>query len=409
MVSREGSRGSRSLLRVSGASERVGPTVNPTARTRVVVLLDSIRRPGGGERLAIEGVIRLDPEEFERTLCLSRWEESFESVEPARSILERLRTEDVRVVGLERSSRLNLLAWRPLVRILRRERIDVIHGHLFGSNLWATILGRLCRTPAVVAHEHMWAYTGGRLRPLLDRHLIARFSDAFVAVSEVGRRQMMEVEHIPAGDIVLIPNGISQPAPGDGVLVRSELGIPAGAPLVGSIGHLRTEKAFEVLIEAAALLGDDVHVLIVGEGPERERLEALRSRLGLDDRVHMPGARADIGDLLAAFDVAVCCSDFEGGPLSVMEYMGAALPIVVTDVGGLPELIREGETGLRVPPRAPDDLAAGIERLLSDPELGRRLGSAAAELRAAEHDVSVWSGRIADLYRRLLAGRRGRD
>ena len=179
---------------MSEASEGVGPTVNPTARTGVVVLVDSIRRPGGGERLAVEGVIRLDPAKYQRTLCLTRWEDSFETQEPARSILARLREEGVEVLGLRRGSRLDLRAWAPLLRLLREPRTGVVHGHLFGSNLWGTVLGRLCRVPAVIAHEHMWAYTGGRLRPLLDRHVIARFSDAFIAVSEQGRRQMIEVE-----------------------------------------------------------------------------------------------------------------------------------------------------------------------------------------------------------------------
>lgn len=391
---------------MSEADRRDGkPTVNPTARTRVVVLLDSIRRPGGGERLAVEGLVRLDPGEFDRTMCLTRWSDGFEVEPQSREILDRLRGEGIRVVGLNRASRFNLLAWMPLVRLLRGGT-DVIHGHLFGSNLWATIFGRLCRTPVVIAHEHMWAYSGGRLRPLLDRHVIARFSDAFVAVSEQGRRRMIELERIPSDDIVLIPNGIEGLPPGDGARVRRELGIPEDAPVVGSVGHLRAEKAFEVLIEAGAMLGDDAHLLIAGEGPERDRLQRLSAELGLSDRVQMPGARSDIPDLLAAFDVAVCCSDFEGGPLSVMEYMGAELPIVATDVGGLPELIADGKTGLLVPPRDPNALAVAIRRLLGDQELASRLGAAAAELRAAEHDVSVWSERITGLYRELLARKR---
>ena len=150
--------------------------------------------------------------------------------------------------------------------------MDVLHGHLFGSNVWAVILGRLTRTPVVVAHEHMWAYGGNRLRPLLDRDLIARFSEAFIAVSEEGRRRMIEVERIDPGRITLIPNGIAGFPPGDGARIRRELGIDPGDPVIGSVGHLRREKAYEVLIEAAALLRDRglrPAVLIAGEGPER--------------------------------------------------------------------------------------------------------------------------------------------
>lgn len=381
-----------------GRGERVG----------VVVMLDSLERPGGGERLAVENAIRLDPEAFDRTLCLTRWEDRFETEEPARTILGALRGSGVRVLGLRRESRFALRPWLPLVRTLRSGGVHVVHGHLFGSNVWASILGTLSRVPVVIAHEHMWGYSGGGIRTLLDRFLIARLTDAFIAVSQEGRRQMIEVERIPADDIVLIPNGVPGLPVGDGARVRAEFAIPESARLVGSVGHLRPEKAFEVLIEATSGLADDAtHVLIAGEGPERGRLERLRSELGLDDRVHLPGARADVPDLLDAFDVAVCCSDFEGGPLSVMEYMGAALPVVATRVGGLPELVLNGQTGILVPPRDPAALSAAIDELAASPHLAARLASAGAERRTSEYDIDVWIARLEALYLGLLAAKRG--
>jgi glycosyltransferase involved in cell wall biosynthesis len=249
----------------------------------------------------------------------------------------------------------------------------------------------------------MWAYSGNRLRPLLDRFVVARLSDAFVAVSEEGRRQMIEIEHVRERDIVLIPNGVPELPAGDGALIRKELGIPAGSRLIGSVGHLRTEKAFEVLVAALPKLADaGTHLLIAGEGPERQGLEALASELGVAERVHLPGARADVPDILDALDAAICCSDFEGGPLSVMEYMAAGLPVVASDVGGLPELIHDGETGLLVPPRDPEALAAALDRIATDQDLAGRLGRAARELRARRYDIDVWAGRIGGLYDDLL-------
>ncbi len=388
------------------AAGRPGAVAAPV---RVVVMIDSIAGPGGAETLAVENAIRLDPERFERTLCVTRWEDGLERTEPASSILARLSEAGVRVIKLRRTSRTALWAWRPLVRALRSERVEVLHGHLFGSNVWAVILGRMTRTPVVVAHEHMWAYGGNRIRPLLDRDLIARFSDAFVAVSEEGRRRMIEVERIAPERITLIPNGIAGFEPGDGARIRRELGIDAEEAVIGSVGHLRREKAYEVLIEAAALLrdaGSPAAVLIAGEGPERGRLESLISDRGLGGSVRLLGARSDVPDLLAALDVAVCCSDFEGGPLSVMEYMEAGLPVVASDVGGLPELVADGASGLLVSPRDPQGLAAALAVLIGNAGERRRMGDAGQRMRRERWSLEAWIARIEGLYLELLSRRR---
>lgn len=372
-------------------------------------MVDTIDNPGGGERLAVENAIRLDPERWRRTLCITRWQDSLEREDLTAAMLERLRGTGVEVVGLDRDSRLALWQWRPLVAMLRSRGVNVLHGHMFGSNLWAALLGRLAGVPAIVAHEHMWSYGAGggeRLRPFLDREVVARGADAFIAVSEEGRRRMIETERIPARETVLIENGIEGFAPGDGARVRAELGIAADAPVVGTVGHLRPEKAHAVLVEAAALLKaehPDLVTLIVGEGIERPSLEELIEQLGVGDSVRLLGAREDVPDFLAALDVAVCCSDFEGGPLSVMEYMEAELPVVATDVGGLPELVAEGETGFLVPPREPAALAAATSRLLADPGMRSDFGALARRRRRERWDLDGWARRLEALYDEILA------
>ena len=175
--------------------------------------------------MAREIVTRLDPDRFERTLCVSRWSAEHESSAAARPVLAGLRDADVRLIGLARGSALDFAAWRPLLALLRRERIDVLHAHQFGSNLWAAILGPLAGTPAVIAHEHTWSFEGQRLRKLLDRELIARRVDAFLAVSREDRRRMIEIERIDPAKLIFVPNGISSPKAPSGVDVRAELGI----------------------------------------------------------------------------------------------------------------------------------------------------------------------------------------
>jgi glycosyltransferase involved in cell wall biosynthesis len=371
----------------------------------VVVMVDSLEDPGGGERLAVENAALLDPSRFEVTFCLTRWRPQAGGTEPTDSSLARLEAAGVRVVRIQRS-RFAVWAWRPLFQILRRRRIDVVHSHLFGSNVWGVVLGKLARVPIVVAHEHIWSYEGKPLRRFLDRHLIARFSSAFVAVSEDGRRLMVEREGVDPDDVVVIPNGIKPREHGDGARVRSELEISPDAFVVGSVGNLRSQKAFEVLIEAASLLrprlGPGFRVLIAGEGPERARLRELIAARQLEGVVTLLGARADVPDLLDAFDVAVCCSDFEGSPLSVMEYMQAGLPVVGTSIGGLDGLVIDDENGILVPVQDPAALAAALARLEADPALRSSLGARGEELCRQNWRLEVWIGRVEELYLGLL-------
>ena len=367
---------------------------------RVVVLVDSLLNPGGGERLAAENARLLDPARFARTLCISRFDPAHRTTEPAASLIAGLERDGVRIVGLERSGKLSLGAWRPLTKILRDEGVDVLHGHMFGSNVWASVLGCLCRVPVVVAHEHMWSYDGGRSRAVIDRHVIARGSDAFIAVSETGRALMVESEGLDPDDIVVIPNGIAAVDSPPRAEARERFGLKEGDRAIGTVGHLRPEKAFESLIEASAVLREReprLRVLIAGEGPERAMLEGLIDARGLEGVVELLGAREDVSHLLAALDVAVCCSDFEGGPLSVMEYMRAGLPVVATRVGGLPELL--GPDGaVFVPPHDPAALADGIVKVLGDHALAARLGEAGRERQRTEYDIGAWARRIEELY-----------
>jgi glycosyltransferase involved in cell wall biosynthesis len=382
------------------------PDATDDRRLKVLALVDRLGTHGGAERLAMQIAERLDPERFEPILCASRFSEEERSREPVAEALSELDDAGVRFLGLDRRSKLQLWAWRPLVSLLRQERVDVLHAHKFGSNIWGVAIGRLFRVPVVIAHEHSWSYEGRFLRRSIDRHLIARGSDAFVAVSGEDRRRMIELEGIDPSDIVLVPNGIPTPPPPSGHDVRSELGIGSADPVVGTVGFLRPLKALDVLIRCAALLAPQfpgLRVLIVGDGEERERLEALIEELGLHHTVTILGLRADAADVIEAFDVAVCCSDSEGSPLSVMEYMEAAKPIVATRVGGVPDLIDDGVHGLLVEPQDPAGLAAAVAALLRDRERAALLGDRARERRRREFDLGVTVRALEELYLELRA------
>jgi glycosyltransferase involved in cell wall biosynthesis len=395
------------------APDRPAPSRNGRGRRlKVVQLIDRVGMHGGAEHLVMQIAEHLDPERFESMVCATRFSAFEQERETVAEAAVALRQAGVRLLGLDRRTRWHFWAWWPLVRLLRRERVDVIHAHKFGSNIWGVVFGRLSGVPVVVTHEHGWAFEGRRMRMFLDRELIGRGSDAHVAVSREDRRRMIEVEKIDPETAVFVPNGISSLRPPSGRDVRADLGIGAGDPVVISVGFLRQPKAMDVLIEAAARIAPRfpaLKVLIVGEGDDRPTYEALIDRLGLGATVSLLGLRSDVPDLLAASDVAVLSTNSEGSPLSVMEYMDAGLPVVATRVGGIPDLIDHGVEGLLVEPQDAEGLGEAIARVLGDPDEARRMGERARARRRREFDIGVMAENLQNLYLKLYAGtRRGR-
>lgn len=380
------------------ASEPGGrPRRGPGRPLRVVTLIDELDAEGGGaERLAVLTTTMLDRSRFVASMCATR---ATSLSDPA------LEASGTPMLILERTSAASLAAWRPLVRLLREERVDVIHAHKFGSNLWASLIGRLAGVPVIVAHEHTWSFQGDLKRQLLDRHVIGRLATVVLTVSQKDRERMISIERLPPEKVVHVPNGII-PLPTSGADVRAELGVPADAPLVVAVAVLRAQKALHVLVRAAEIVHralPEARFVIVGEGPERTALVALSRELGLDATVLFAGHRTDVGDVLAAADVVASSSAYEGSPLALMEALGAGKPVVATAVGGVPEIVRDGIEGRLVPPGDPEALAGALLELLRDPELRERMGAAGRLRQQTEFDVHVMVKRLEALYERLFA------
>jgi glycosyltransferase involved in cell wall biosynthesis len=368
----------------------------------VLTLTDAIG-DGGAERVALELAAGADPTRFRRSLCVTR--PPFDVPSSAAAVnYERLVDEGIGLLVLNRRGRFDVRSWRRLVSYVRSQRVDVIHAHKFGSNVWAALLGRALRVPVVIAHEHTWSFEGERLRRLLDRWVVARFSDAVIAVSEADRSRMISTVKMPSSRVVLIPNGISWPADSDPHVVRNELGIDPDAPVLAMTAVLRPQKAIDVILGAMAILGrtyPNVRLLLVGPGESRD-LRAAAARLGVADAVSFMGPRRDVADVLAGANVGVLSSDFEGSPLAVLEYMAAGLPVVATDVGGLPQMVQHGSTGFLVPPRDPGALAASVGRLLDDPVLARSMGERGRARQQRDFSTETMVKHVSDLYERLL-------
>jgi L-malate glycosyltransferase len=381
------------------------PALPHGRRLKVIQFTDRVGTHGGAEHLTMQIAERLDPARFESMVCATRYSPSEQEKETVTEAAVALERAGVRFLGLNRRTRAHAWALWPLISVLRREKVDVIHAHKFGSNVWGVVLGRLCRVPVVVTHEHGWGFEG-KAKMIMDRELIARGSNAFIAVSREDRRRMIELESIKPDKAVFVPNGIPPLPPPSGRDVRAELDIGPNDLVVTTVGFLRQPKAMDVLIEAAAKLAPrfpELKVLIVGEGDDRPVYEALIERLSLQGVVKLLGLRSDVPDLLAETSVAVLSTNSEGSPLSVMEYMDAGLPVVATRVGGIPDLIDDGVEGLLVEPRDPEGLAAAIARILEDPVEASRMGERARERRRREFDIDVMVRNLENLYLDLYA------
>jgi glycosyltransferase involved in cell wall biosynthesis len=377
-------------------------------RPHVLTLIDHLVA-GGAERFAVDLACNLPADRFQRTICVTRMPQDWRRQPRDAALgLTVAQVEDagVSILPLHRGSRFAVWEWGPLLQ--RLPDVDVLHAHQFGSNCWGTALGRLRRVPVVIAHEQTWSFRGGAIRKALDRHLIGRFADRFVTVSELDRRRMAEIEGLPAHKLVLIRNGIV-PRAVTGHDVRAELGIPSAAPVLVALAMLRPQKALHVLLRALAQVREempDTVLLLAGgplrDNPEADRLRSEIARLGLGESVRMLDRRDDVPDLLAAADIGVLSSNYEGTPLAILEYMEAGLPVVSTSVGGVSEFVDDGAHGLLVPPGDPAALAKALLRLLRDPEARAAMGRLGRARRRGEFDYAATLRRFADLYEELL-------
>ncbi len=369
----------------------------PSRRLRVLFVMDQVASWGGAERFAAGLAANMPRDQVEPWVCATRSGDEY-----AVSALAEAR---VRYVCLGRRAKWDVHRLLPLLSLLRSERFDVIHSHMFGSNVWSSLAGQACRVPVIIAHEHNWSYSGDRLRMWLDGHLISRFATCFVAVSEANRQRMITLEGVPADRIRVIPTAYVPhlgPARSD---IRDELGLPADALVIGVAAVMRKEKALEVMLDAHARLLQrlaDVHLVIAGDGPCRPALERQIGRLGLAAHVHLLGRRNDVDQILKRVDVGALSSDWEGSPLFVFECKAARIPVVATAVGGVTELVESGRTGLLVPPRDPEALAGAIERVLTDRDLSERLAADAAR-DLDQYEIGTVARRFAKLYEQLLA------
>ncbi len=371
------------------------------SRPRILVLVDTLR-VGGPARLVTSSAIGLRRRGWDvRVAHLGIGDGS--------RFLAELEAAAVPVLDLALGA---LFDPRPALRLvgyLRRERINLLHSH----NRYAHLIGRpaaaLARSPVVSSVHYLteddlgWR---GATRRMLD-HLSARaLCTRIVCVSEAQRQVYCRAAGLPSGRAEVLRTGIDTrrflPDPAARARVRLTLGIPESALVYVAVAVLRPAKRVNLLLDALTRVrsragASRARLLVVGAGPERDALEAQAARLGLAETVCFLGLRADVPELLAAADIYVHPSQAEALPTGVLEAMAVGLPVVAADVGGVSEIVLDGETGWLVPP---GDVEALAEAMLSLLDTTRRaaLGESGRRWVQQHAGEDAWLDRFEALY-----------
>ncbi|MBI5379176.1 MAG: glycosyltransferase family 4 protein [Nitrospirae bacterium] len=323
---------------------------------------------------------------------------------PRSAILSRARKAGVETATVEMGRARLLQVVRDLRRLIRDCRVQVVHTHSSRDSWIGGLAARsLPQRPILVRTRHLSTPIS---RSWLSRLVYQQLPDLVITTGEAIRKEMIETNGYDPGRIVSIPTGVDLERFTFSLTarqaIRCGLGLPEDVSLIGIVAVLRSWKGHLDFLEAAARVLKEEPLsrfLIVGDGPQRDRIRAAIQRLGLEPRVWMLGHREDVPDILSAMDLFVLPSfGHEGVPQAVLQALAVGLPVVASRTGSIPEVIHDGQTGALVPPRQPDLLASAILRLVRNREEGRLLGQSGKSLVQQHHSLESMLDRIEWCY-----------
>ncbi|MBI3320807.1 MAG: glycosyltransferase [Candidatus Omnitrophica bacterium] len=328
---------------------------------------------GGIEKLAVE---------LSADLKAAGHESLIGCLEGAGPLAEEAVARGVRVETLGKRDGFTPRLVPALASLMKRERIDVVHTHNMGPLLYGSVAARLAGVRALINTRH------GREEKCRSR-FIWRLNDAVVAISEDAKRRLLAHNRLDERRVRVIYNGIELGSTNGHASAdfKRQCGLSPQRRLIGTVGRLAQEKDHGTLLQAFAGLirfGCDAELAIAGDGALKPSLERMAGALGIAGRVRLLGFRSDARALIGAFDLFALSSLTEGIALTLLEAMAARKPVVATEVGGNPEVVVDGMTGLLVPPQQPDRFAQAMRVVLDDPALAARFGEAGRR-RVEEH------------------------
>ena len=363
---------------------------------RILHIIPTLDRAGAEKQMSL--LVRgFDRDEFDVHVC---------ALTRGGPLLADLRKADVPTTVIGKRWRIDPRAYRQLKRHVARLSPALIHTWLFAADSYGRAAGIACGVKCMVCGLRCVDPWKGWVELAIDRYL-ARRTTRIVANSP-GVREFYIRCRLPAEKIEVIANGVDTARPSRttrGQLL-AELNLPADSYLIGCVGRLWPQKRLKDAIWAADLLKvirDDVHLLIIGEGPHGNRLKKFRDQVEIRDKVHFLGQRADVPRLMPHFNVLWSTSAYEGQSNAIMEAMACGVPVVATDIPGTRDLIVPDRTGYLVPVGDRAAIARHTRRILDDPGLADRLAKAARQRMHEEFSVEKMIARYTELYRRLLS------
>jgi glycosyltransferase involved in cell wall biosynthesis len=367
---------------------------------RILQIIPSLDRSGAEKQMSLLAT-RLPRDEFEVHVC---------ALTRGGPLAADLHAAGIPVTVIGKRWKFDPLAYWRLEQHVRRLKPDLVQTWLFAGNAYGRAAALRSGVPVIVASERCVDPWKQGYQHAIDRFLARR--TAALVVNSAGVRAFYQRHGIPPTLLRIIPNGVevsgASPLPREALL--EELGLPARSRLIAAVGRLWPQKRVKDLIWATDLLKvirDDVHLLVIGDGPQRAILERYRHLCRLDDHVHFLGLRDDVPSLLPHCDLLWLASQYEGMPNVVLEAMAAGIPVVATNIPGTRDLVVPGETGYLVAVGQRAEFARWASKLLDDPELAKRLGAAGRARVAKNFSVEAMVDRFAALYRELLQSKCG--
>ncbi len=320
----------------------------------------------------------------------------------------KLRSRGVQVVALNMRLRYWPIAVYRLIRLIRKLKPKIVHTHMSDVCVWGAVVGRLAGVPVIVTTEVGMSPWKRRHHMLLDR-VANHFNDKMIAVSEQICQHQIRNQVVSPDKVVVIPNAVDiqrfdgQKSQGQ---LKLQLGVDHSSWLVGTVARLAQPKRLDHLLKAARLVCDiapKAQFIIVGDGPLRDQLERQAIQLDLaPDHLRFLGNLQHITDFLMALDIFALSSETEGIPVAMLEAMAASRPVVATQVGGIPQVIKDRHNGLLVPPHDPNGLAQAILTLMEDSALRRSVALEGYRTVSARFSTDAVCQQIVALYDDLL-------